>query len=157
MAQTKTKPTKVSVAKYIGEIADEERRQDCRELVRIMTQVTGESPKMWGPSIIGFGSYHYKYESGHEGDAGLTGFASRKPDLVVYVAPGVHCYPELLAKLGKHTTGRQVCLYIKRLSDVDMKVLKQIIDTSVKDMKRASSQSGPNSPTNATRAQRSRS
>lgn len=134
MAELKTKPTAASVDAYIKRISDETRRQDCMTLVRIMKQVTRTEPKMWGPSMVGFGNYHYKYPSGHEGDCFIAGFASRKPDLTVYLMPGFERNAELMGKLGKHKKGKS-CLYIKRLSDIDQKVLKELVTASVKHMR----------------------
>ena len=135
MAATKTKPTKVSAASHIAAIANEEQRKDARTLVALMRKVTGQSPKMWGPTIVGFGSYHYKYDSGHEGDSALTGFAVRGRDLVVYTAPSFEGRDALLARLGKHKTGK-VCVYIRRLADVDLKVLETLLARSVADTRR---------------------
>ena len=125
MADNKTKPTKLSVPAFIDALTDETRRADAKALVRLMQSATGEKPKMWGPSIIGFGIYHYSYESGREGDMPLAGFSPRKTATVVY---GITEFSEsevLLAKLGKHTTGRG-CLYIKKLADVDQNVLETL-------------------------------
>jgi len=130
MADNKTKPTKLSVAAFIDALTDETRRADAKALVRLMQSATGERPKMWGPSIIGFGIYHYSYESGREGDMPLAGFSPRKAATVVY---GITEFSEsevLLAKLGKHTTGRG-CLYIKKLADVDQNVLETLVLKSV--------------------------
>ncbi|MGA9623296.1 MAG: DUF1801 domain-containing protein [Bryobacteraceae bacterium] len=124
MADNKTKPTEVSVAAFIDALPDEAKRADAKALVKLMQAATGEKPKMWGPSIIGFGSHHYKYESGREGDTPLIGFSPRKPALVLY---GVTSSSELL---GKHTTGKG-CLYIKRLADVDQAVLASLVAKSV--------------------------
>jgi hypothetical protein len=99
-----------------------------------MKQATRAQPKMWGPSMVGFGSYHYKYDSGHEGDCFLAGFAPRSRELTLYIMPGFEHYQSLLAKLGKHRTGKS-CLYIKRLADVDLRVLRELISSSVKEMK----------------------
>jgi len=127
MADNKTTPTKVSVASFIDAIADETRRADAKVLVRLMQRATGEKPKMWGPAIIGFGSYHFAYESGREGDVPLAGFSPRKAATVVY---GMALGDALLAQLGKHTTGKG-CLYIKKLADVDQKVLEALVVKSV--------------------------
>ena len=129
MAENKTKETKVSVTAFIAGITDEARRADAKALVKLMQETTGEKPKMWGPSIIGFGSYHYKYESGREGDMPLTGFSPRKAATVVYSMTGFDGAEGLLAKLGKHTTGGG-CLYIKKLADVDQKVLAAMVAKS---------------------------
>jgi hypothetical protein len=124
MADNKTRPTTVSVASFIETLADETRRADARALVRLLQGATGEKPKMWGPSIIGFGIYHYVYESGREGDTPNVGFSPRKAANVIYgIALGDSA--ALLAKLGKHTTGKG-CLYIKKLADVDRKVLEAL-------------------------------
>src|SRR5687767_9650313 len=103
--KTKTKPTKVSVERHIAAIANEEQRNDARSLVALMRKVTKQEPRMWGPSIVGFGSYHYKYPSGHEGDSALTGFAARGRELVVYIAESFEGRDDLLARLGEHRTG----------------------------------------------------
>ena len=130
MADSKTKPTTVSVAEFIDELTDETKRADARVLVKMMQSATVEKPKMWGPSIIGFGSYHYKYESGREGDSPLAGFSPRKGATVLYGLTGFAGSEALLAKLGKHTTGKG-CLYIKKLADVDRKVLLALVVKAV--------------------------
>ncbi|HEV3198538.1 MAG TPA: DUF1801 domain-containing protein [Bryobacteraceae bacterium] len=130
MAENKTKPTKLSVAAFIDAITDETRRADAKALVKLMQNATGEKPRMWGPSIVGFGSHHYKYESGREGDMPLAGFSPRKAATVLYIARGFSDSDELLAKLGRHTTGKG-CLYIKKLADVDQKVLGSLLAKSV--------------------------
>jgi hypothetical protein len=135
MAELKTKRTKASVDAFLAKIADEGRRKDCKTLVRILKKATGAKPEMWGPSIVGFGSYHYKYESGREGDWFLSGFSPRKQDLTLYLMGGFEGRGDLLAKLGKHKTGR-ACLYVKRLSDVDLAVLQELATESVKTLKR---------------------
>ena len=129
MAENKTKPTKVSVAAFINAITDPTKRADAKELVKLMQSVTGEKPKMWGPSIIGFGSYHYTTGAGREGDMPLVGFSPRKAATVLYNT-GAKNSKVLLTKLGKHTTGGG-CLYIKKLADVDREVLKTLIVKSV--------------------------
>ncbi len=129
MADNKTKPTKLSVAAFIGAITDPTQRADAKALVKLMQSATGEKPKMWGPSIIGCGSYHYTYDSGREGDMPLIGFSPRKAATVVYVT-GLSDSKALLAKLGKHTTGGG-CLYIKKLADVDQQVLQALVAKSV--------------------------
>ncbi|MEW6743484.1 MAG: DUF1801 domain-containing protein [Planctomycetota bacterium] len=138
MAEMKTKPTGASVEAFLDRLTDEARREDCYALLKIMQQATKARPKMWGPSIVGFGDYHYKYASGREGDWFLVGFSPRKQDLTLYVMAGAERYPELLEKLGKHKTGKS-CLYIKRLADIDLKVLSELIRRSLKDMKALSS------------------
>ena len=134
MADLKTKPTVASVDDFLKGVVDEARREDCLTLVRIMRQATRAAPRMWGSSIVGFGSYHYKYASGREGDWFLTGFASRKRDLTIYIVSGFENYEVLLDKLGKHKTAKS-CLYIKQLADLDLKVLKALVSASVKYMK----------------------
>lgn len=134
MAEQKTKPTEQSVKSFLDTIADESVRDDCASLIKLMKKVTGAKPKMWGASIVGFGQYHYKYESGHEGDSCLTGFSPRKQNISVYVMPGFTGQTDLLNKLGKHKAGKG-CLYIKRLADVDVKVLEKMIDHSVKHLR----------------------
>jgi hypothetical protein len=130
MADNKTKPTKISVSTFIDALPDEAKRADAKALVKLMQGATGEKPTMWGPSIIGFGSYHYTYESGREGDMPLAGFSPRKAATVVYGLNGLDESEALLAKLGKHTTGGG-CVYIKKLADVDQKVLETLILKSV--------------------------
>ncbi|MCG2585941.1 DUF1801 domain-containing protein [Massilia sp. TS11] len=134
MAANKTQATVASVDAYLDAIADPERRADCQALTKLMSKATGEPATMWGTSIVGFGSYHYRYESGREGDSCLVGFASRKGDISLYVSA---VFPEreaLLAKLGKHKTAK-ACVYLKRLADVDLKVLEQIVKAAAKDTK----------------------
>jgi hypothetical protein len=141
MAENKTKPTQVSVAAFIEALDQPARRSDAKTLVTLMQQATGEKPKMWGPSIIGFGTHHYKYDSGREGDTVLVGFSPRKAATVLYGVTGARGADALLAKLGKHTTGKG-CLYIKRLCDVDLGVLAELLERSVaaKRAPRASAQ-----------------
>ena len=133
MAENKTKATDASVEKHLASIEDEDRRKDCEALSRLMTKATKQKPKMWGPSIVGFGSYHFKYDSGREGDWLVTGFSPRKKDLTLYIMMGFEKHAELMKKLGKHSTAKS-CLYIKRLSDVDVPTLKKLIKESVKDL-----------------------
>ena len=133
MAELKTKQTDASVKDFLNQIPDEERRKDCLAVAKIMEEITGSKPKMWGPSIIGFGSYHYKYASGREGDWMITGFSPRKKDLTLYIMMGFEKYPELMKQLGKHSTGKS-CLYIKRLSDIHVPTLKKLIKQSVKQL-----------------------
>jgi hypothetical protein len=130
MAENKTQPTKLSVAAYIDALPDETKRADAKALVNLMQSAIGEKPKMWGPSIIGFGSYHYTYESGREGDMPLAGFSPRKAATVLYGLTGFSDAEAWLAKLGKHTTGKG-CLYIKKLADVDQKVLEALVVKSI--------------------------
>ena len=135
MAEAKTKPTKLSVDKFIKNQPDEQVRADCAVISKLMSEATGEPPKMWGTSIVGFGSYHYKYATGREGDMPIVGFSPRKQNLTLYVLMyGMEEQADLLKKLGKHTSAKG-CLYIKRLSDVDMPTLKKIIKVSVKRQK----------------------
>jgi Domain of unknown function (DU1801) len=129
----KTVPTAVSVADFLGAIEDPERRADCAALVKLMQAVTGEKATMWGPSIVGFGTYHYVYDSGRSGDAALTGFSPRKGDISIYIVDGLEHHAAHLARLGPHKTGK-VCLYVKRLADIDMGVLKALVEDSVKAM-----------------------
>jgi hypothetical protein len=136
MAENKTKPTKLSVGAFIDALTDKTKRADAKALVKLMQGATGEKPKMWGPSIIGFGSYHYTYESGREGDIPLAGFSPRKAATVLYGITGSNDSGALLAKLGKHTTGKG-CLYIKKLADVDRKVLEGLVVKSVAATRRA--------------------
>ncbi len=129
MADTKTKPTAQSVATFIESVTDTTRREDAKLLIKLMEKATGEKPAMWGSSIVGFGSYHYQYESGREGDMPVVGFSPRKAANVIY-GLGLADAEALLAKLGRYTTGKG-CLYIKKLADVDQKVLEQMLKKSV--------------------------
>lgn len=131
MADNKTKQTEQSVAEYIAALPDETKRADAKAIVKMMQSATGEKPKMWGPSIIGFGSQHYKYDSGREGDMPMVSFSPRKAATVLYSLLGLDDSEAMLAKLGKHTTGKG-CLYIKKLADVDQKLLEKMIVKSVK-------------------------
>lgn len=133
MAELKTKPTADSVAAFLDKVSDKSRRDDCFTVLEIMKHVTKEEPKMWGSSIVGFGRYRYKYESGREGEWMITGFSPRKGDLTLYITSGFDLFPDLMKRLGKHKTGKS-CLYIKNLDDVDRAVLKQLIERSVKKM-----------------------
>ncbi|HZZ20098.1 MAG TPA: DUF1801 domain-containing protein [Opitutaceae bacterium] len=135
MYKAKTKPTKTGPKTYLEAIVDDVRRKDCKDLAALMKRVTGCSAKMWGPSIVGFGTYHFKYESGHEGDSPVAGFSSRKSDITIYLAAGhLAKAGALLGKLGKHKAGKG-CLYLKRLSDVEMPVLERLIKQSVADIR----------------------
>lgn len=131
MAELKTKKTNSSVDKFIESISDFDTRNDCWTLLNIMKQITKAEPQMWGESIIGFGNYHYKYESGREGDWFITGFSPRKQNLTLYMMTGFDDYESLLKKLGKHKTGKS-CLYIHKLDDVDINMLKELISKSYK-------------------------
>ena len=126
MAENKTKATKLSVTAFIGALTDPARRADAKVLVKLMQSAAGEKPKMWGPSIVGFGTYHYKYDSGREGDMPVIGFSPRTAASVLYGLIGFSGAEALLAKLGKHTTGKG-CLYIKKLSDVNVTVLESML------------------------------
>lgn len=136
MAENKTQPTPASPASYLAAITDNARRQDCEVLVQLMTRVTGFPAVMWGTGIVGFGSYHYQYASGHSGDACLVGFASRKTDISVYLTTGFAGRDALLAKLGKHKMAK-ACLSIRKLSDVDLAVLEQLVLGSVAEVQRS--------------------
>ena len=135
MAENKTKATEASVDEYIASRANEEQRADCKTLMAIMKKVTRQTPKMWGPSIVGYGSYKYTYESGRTGESCLAGFAIRGRELVVYIDVESAEQQERLSRLGKHKMGK-VCLYIKRIADVDKSVLEQLIVASVAETKR---------------------
>ena len=137
-AELKTKVNDASVKDFLNSVADEQKRKDCFEIMKVMKQVTKEEPKMWGASIVGFGSYHYKGASGREGDWMLTGFSPRKQNLTLYLMGGLNAQTALLKKLGKHKTSVG-CLYIKKLDDVDVSVLKKLITESVKVMKKSNS------------------
>ena len=135
MAENKTKATNASVADYIAVRGSEQQRADCRELTALLRKATGRPPKMWGPSIVGFGSYRYTYESGRTGEAPLAGFAIRGRELVIYMAPELGEEKSLLSKLGPHRMTKS-CLYIKRLADVDRVVLTKLVVGSVASVKR---------------------
>jgi len=141
MGELKTKPTNASVEKFLNQIPDETRREDCFKIAKMMEEITGCKPKMWGPSIVGFDSYHYKYASGQEGDWPIAAFSPRKTDLTLYILPGFQESKELMDALGKHRTGRS-CLYIKRLSDINVPTLKKLIRQSVKRMKQITKNKG---------------
>ncbi len=137
MTEIKTKATTASVTDFISALPDEKKRKDAKVLLALFKEVTGEKPVLWGPSIIGFGSYHYKSErSAQEGDWMLTGFSPRKQDLTLYVMPGFAELAPLLQKLGKYKTSTGSCLYIKKLEDIDLAVLKQIVKKSFAEMKK---------------------
>ncbi len=129
-AELKTKPTEISVGAFIDAVADEKQRADTHKIADMMERLSGHKPKMWGPTIIGFGSYHYKYDSGREGDMCRIGFSPRKGNTVLYLVDGFEGHVALMENLGKHKTGKS-CLYIKRLSDVDEAVLEQLIVESL--------------------------
>ena len=135
MPENKTKPTDASIDDYIASRADEPRRADCRALMTMLRRVTGQPPKMWGPSIVGYGSYRYTYESGRTGEAPVAGFAIRGRELVLYVDGEGARQKSLLARLGKHRMGK-ACLYFKQLADLDMAVLEQLVANSVAEVRR---------------------
>lgn len=136
-AKNKTVPQGLSVADYMANIEDEARRADCQKILDMMQEASGHVPKIWGASlksgIVGFGDYHYKYDSGREGDSLRTGFSSRAQNISIYIMPGYEGFDDELSRLGKHKMGK-ACLYIKRLSDVDESVLKEIVDKGLKIM-----------------------
>lgn len=131
MAQNKTQPTDQSVKTFIDSLDDQQKKADSYSLLNLMKEVTGCEPKMWGPSIIGFDQYHYKYESGREGDFLKVGFSPRKRELSIYLMCSFDKNEELMKKLGKHRTGKS-CLYVKKLEDIDMDVLRMLVKESVK-------------------------
>jgi hypothetical protein len=130
MSDLKTKPHNASVSAFLKAVEHETRRRDALTINEMMTRITGEKPKMWGPTIVGFGSYHYKYDSGREGDWLMTGFSPRKSAMSLYIMPGYGQFDDVMARLGKHKTGK-ACLYINKLEDVDMAVLEELITKSV--------------------------
>ncbi len=134
-AELKTKPSRQSVSAFVSAVEDVQRRKDCSELLALMKEVTGERPTMWGDSIVGFGTYHYKYESGREGDWFVTGFSPRKRDLSIYIIPGFAPYESLMQELGKFRLGKS-CLYVKKLDDLDRPTLRKLVARSVADMGR---------------------
>ncbi|GMQ81868.1 MAG: hypothetical protein BMS9Abin05_1305 [Rhodothermia bacterium] len=134
MSDLKTKPTDSSVDDFLSGVHDEEKRADCFAILELMKKVTGDQPRMWGASMVGFGSYHYKYDSGREGDWFITGFAPRKKELSVYIMSGFKRCDDLMQKLGKYRTGKS-CLYLKRLRDVDVGILRELVEQSVAHMR----------------------
>ncbi len=134
MADAKTKANDGDVEAFLASVENERRREDCRTVMTMMREVTGEEPRLWGDSIIGFGSYHYVYASGREGDWPLTGVSPRKQSLTLYIMPGFDRYESLMARLGKHRTGKS-CLYVNRLDDVDPEVLRELVESSVAYMR----------------------
>jgi hypothetical protein len=135
MAETKTKPTQVPIEEFLANLEDPKKLDGSRTLIRLMRKITGSPPKMWGPSIIGFGTFHYKYESGHEGDTCLSGFSPRKAEFSIYLngrptPADMARRDELLARLGKHRMGK-ACLYVKRLEDIDLEVLETLIREAI--------------------------
>jgi len=135
MPELKTKERKASVEKFLNGVKEKQKREDSFKILKLMKQITKTEPKMWGPSIIGFGKYHYKYASGREGDWFLTGFSPRKQSLTLYLMSDLNKYKDLFSKLGKHKTSKG-CIYFNKLEDVDMKVLKELITSSVKKHKK---------------------
>ena len=135
MAELKTKERKASVEKFLNSVKDDQEREDSFKILKMMKQITKAEPKMWGTSMIGFGNYHFKYASGREGDWFLTGFSPRKQNISLYIMADINKYKNLLGKLGKHKTGKG-CLYINKLDDVDVKLLKELITTSVEKLKK---------------------
>ena len=135
MADIKTKPTKQSVSVFLRSVENGQRRKDSQELLIMMKAVTGKVPRMWWDSIVGFGTYHYKYQTGREGDWMVTGFSPRKQNLTVYIMPGFSKYQALLDKLGKYKKSVS-CLYLNKLDDVDRKVLRQLVTRAYKDMQK---------------------
>ena len=136
MSELKTKRNDGDARGYLESVANKRRREDSLVMLELMREITGEPPEMWGSSIVGFGSYHYKYASGREGDWPVIGFAPRKQSLTLYIMPGFDRYGDLMAKLGKYKTGKS-CLYINKLDDVNLEVLKALIAESVEYMRRA--------------------
>ena len=135
MAELKTQPTNQDVTEFLNNIPDERKREDSFAILQLMREVTQKEPQMWGSSIVGFGQYHYKYASGREGDAPVTGFSPRKQNLTVYIMPGFGSYKPILKKLGKYKTSAG-CLYMNRLSDVHLPTLKKLVAASVRDMRK---------------------
>jgi hypothetical protein len=133
MAEPKTRPTEASVSAFLGTVADPARRAECRAVAKMLEEVTGEQPTMWGPSIVGFGRYRYRGANGKDAEWPVIGFSPRKTDLTFYLMPGVARFGELTAKLGRYKSGKS-CLYVRRLADVDVKVLRQLCAASVKAM-----------------------
>ena len=131
MAELKTQKNKASVAEFLNGVENEKRRKDSKAVLKMMKEITGEKPTMWGPSIVGFGDYEYKYPSGQQGKWFKVGFSPRKTALTLYIMTGFDRYEELMKKLGKYKTGKS-CLYINKLEDVDSDVLRELIDESVK-------------------------
>ena len=132
-SENKTKPTEVTVESFLASVEPEKKREEAVVLDQLFRKVTGWTPVMWGPSIIGYGSYHYKYESGREGDMCATGFSPRKANHSLYIMPGYTDFAPILDRLGKHSTGK-ACLYIKKLEDVDLDVVAELIEAGLKDL-----------------------
>ena len=135
MSALKTRQNEGNVIAFLNAVEEKQKREDSLALLDIMKEASGEEPKMWGPSIVGFGKYHYKYESGREGNWFLTGFSPRKQKMSVYIVPGFERFNDLIARLGKYSTGKS-CLYFKKLTDIDCDILSQLIRESVEYMKK---------------------
>ena len=135
MSDPKTKPTEQSVEAFLNSVADEQKRRDSFRLLELMAEATGLAPRMWGDSIVGFGQYHYRYASGREGDSPLAGFSPRKQALTIYVISGFDQYEGLMSSLGKYKTGK-ACLYVKKLADVDLAALKELVRLSAEHVAR---------------------
>ena len=135
MAEIKTKVNNASVAAFLGKVADAERRKDCQTVLELMKEATKSEPRMWGSSIIGFGSYHYESASGRSGEWLIIGFSPRKTDLTLYIMPGFEPYAGLMKKLGKFKTGKS-CLYVNKLADVDLQILRELVKQSVDHMQK---------------------
>lgn len=134
MAENKTQLNDASVEAFLHAVEPEQKRNDALAILQLMQEVTGEVPKMWGTSIVGFGTYHYKYESGREGDSLIVGFSPRKQNLTLYIMPGFKHYEDLLSRLGKHSTGK-ACLYVNKLKEINLDVLRELVAKSVDHMK----------------------
>jgi len=135
MTENRTAPTDERVEYFIKAVGDDHKRSDSWDLIAMMTEITGREPRMWGSRLVGFGQYHYRYESGREGDSFITGFSPRKSALTIYIMPGFSEYGDLLRRLGPHRTGKS-CLYLKNLDAVDREVLREIIRDSVDRMRK---------------------
>jgi hypothetical protein len=135
MAELKTKQNENNVVEFLNSIGDEQRKLDCLVLIELFKEITNESPKMWGTSIVGFGSYHYKYDSGREGDSCLIGFSPRKQNLTIYITAGFKEYDDIMQELGKYKIGSS-CLYVKRLSDINTAKLKELANSSIAFIKK---------------------
>jgi len=142
MAELKTKPNDASVVEFLGTIENEKKRNDCFEIMNRMQEVTGDEPKMWGTSIIGYGTYHYKYASGREGDWMRIGFSPRKQNITLYLMAGVERNDEILSRIGKYKNGKS-CLYINKLSDIDTEMLRELMVASLEHVERIYGEGGP--------------
>jgi hypothetical protein len=136
MAENKTRPTSASVDAFLAKVTDEKRREDCRQVIDLMREVTGQEPVLWGDSLIGFGAYAYKYASGRSGEFFLTGVSPRKQALTIYIMSGFRHHHELMESLGKFRTGKS-CLYVKKLEDIDLGVLRRLIEASITRLRSA--------------------